>query len=279
MLQVPGWLKALYDWTKIVGLAVGVFSFGLAFIIGRDKGLTVASLIAALAMVFFIVIVVVRNAYAAVGEASSAVSDYDKWAPEKRREVLDGMKGSKNIVIFWTTVFAFIAAVASAFLLCSPVYHALYTKTPDKIEFAKISYFDASQQRLVEELPIVEAIVTSLKDEAQASGMNARIIVGTTRPFERPAPGFRFQVVIKDDNFQLSGYAFLTRGEGLKTGFQSVLPNYTEKDAVILSVPASETGDKVFFVGRLSLAPGKTDFPSEPETILGATIIAGGDHS
>jgi hypothetical protein len=61
--------------------------------------------------------------------------------------------------------------------------------------------------------------------------------------------------------------------------YQSAFPSYTEKNAVILSVPASEAGDKVFFIGRLSLAPGKSDFPSEPETILGTLIITGGDHS
>jgi hypothetical protein len=279
MLQVPGWLKALYDWTKIVGLFVGAAAFVLGFLFGHDKGLIIASLIATFAIGFFLVILVVGNAFAAVGEASSAVSDYDKWTPEKRRQVLDGMKASKNAVIFWTIVFALVAVVAVALLLFQPVYHRLYTKIPDKIEFAKIAYFDASQQRLVEESPIVEAIVTSLKDEAQASGMNARVIVGTTKPFERPTPAFRFRVVIKDDNFQLSAYAFLTGGTGSGTVYQSVLPNYTEKNAVILSVPASETGEKVFFVGRLSLAPGKSDFPSDPETILGATTMTGENHS
>jgi hypothetical protein len=219
------------------------------------------------------------NAFAAVGEASNAVSDYDKWTPEKREEVLGGMKRSKSVVIFWTIVFAISTVVAAALLFFPSVYNGLYTKTPDKISFATITYFDANQQGFVKLWPSVEAIVTSLKDEARASGMNARIIVGTTQPFEHPAPAFRFRVVIKDDNFQLSTYAFLSRGEQPKTAYQSVFPSYTEKNAVILSVPASESGDKVFFIGRLSLAPGKHDFPSDPETVLGTAIVTGGDHS
>jgi len=279
MLQVPGWLKSLYDWTKIVGLFVGAVSFLLAFLFGRDKGLIIASLIAALAIVFFLVILVVKNAFAAVGEAGKAVSDYDKWTLEKRAEVLRGMNKSKTVVIFWTILFAVTTVVATSLLFFPSVYNRLYTKTPEKISFGAIAYFDANQQGLVKDSPMIEAILTSMKDDARASNTDAKIIIGTTHPFEHPAPPFRFRIVIKDDHFQLTTYAFLSRGERQNTAYQSAFPDYTEKNAVILSVPASESGDKVFFIGRLSHAPGKGDFPADPETILGTEIIRGGDSS
>jgi hypothetical protein len=278
ILPVPVWLKNLYDWTKILGIPVAVLAFLSSFFIGPSKGVIIGSLVTGFGVVSFVVILIVKNAFQAVELAGTAVADYDKWSADQRKGVLDGMNASKIVVIFWTVVLALVAVVAVACLLVVPVYHGLFTKTPDKIELANVIYFDASQESLVQSSPVIEAIITSLKEEAKASGVNERIILGTTKPFGTPTPAFRFRVTVTDDNLELSTYAFLTRKEQSNKLFQTVLSDYTEKNSVILSVPASEAGDEVFFVGRLSLAPGKSDFPSDPKKILDATIVAGDKH-
>lgn len=256
--DVPQYLKRILDWWKILGIPVAVVGTIGSYFLNKDDAWFMACLSAAFFVALYFVILFTLNSQRAVRLAQKILTTAGDPNTKEQKELANYLKYAPFV-----SIFLLVVAVGSlALLFYPPISYKLRTARPDKVEFESIGYFDPSRdQALLHDSPFLEAVVVALKDEGKAENKQTGIVLGTTKPFDHPTPALQLSISVDDNAQEVAGYAFRRHQLRQRVLYDPVPINYNQAGFVIFSLPPCDPGDRLFFVGRLSLTGKGAPFP------------------
>jgi hypothetical protein len=133
-------------------------------------------------------------------------------------------------------------------------------------------YFDPTQDKVViEKAPFLNAIRTTLAAEGNGEGQRYKIVLFETHPFPHPTKPFPLTLQSAEPGwFEVTGYAFRVRDSGEGRTYEPVSADQSIDDIITLSIPASESGDRVYGILRITLKDHRP-FPSNLSQQIKAT--------
>ncbi|QDU19355.1 hypothetical protein [Urbifossiella limnaea] len=164
----------------------------------------------------------------------------------------------------------FVGLVASIGL--APLLHHVRTDIPAEITFHEARYFDPTQDKVViEKAPFLNAIRTSLAAEGNGEGQRYKIVLFETHPFPHPTKPFQLTLQsVEPGWFEVTGYVFRVRDGREVRAYEPVPADQSVDDILTLSIPASEPGDRVFGILRVTLKDHRP-FPTKLNQQIKAT--------
>ena len=273
-LKVPRPLQILSDWGNALLVLSTILVAVLSYFFGGDVAGIVTALSIGSLLVFYVLIIFTRRNLKAAAQAEKLLSAQEPRTDEREKILREVRRAVTTAKILFTVLYL-AAAAAIVLLLYQPVYRLLRTKVPQTVEFESLRYFDPTRDSgLFEQSPFLQAVTTYLKDEAKSEDRNARILLGTTTAFSHPTPTATITVVHNDPGYVITGYAFRLRHIQKSLFYEPVPLRYSPSGPVEFALPSCDAGDRIFFVGRLSLPDKNAAFPEDLKNVMKFSVEA-----
>lgn len=265
----PNWLKNVYYWSG-GGSAV---AFAIAILLTWLGAEAQAQVVAwAAVVVLFITNVAhraMRRVYMATINAEEAL-EKDPHVHSSLATALRRARRATTLTVSGAVFLALCALLAAGF---SPLHEFLQRKIPKHLSFSSLQYLDRTREPLIKNAPFLEGTVAYLMSEAPS-----KIVIGTTVPYQHPTLAFRAQLLIDTDadgkpidartRYDFAAYVFRRHYLDGRLTYDPLTVGYSpDKTKILLTLPASASGDDLLIVGRLSLLAAK-EFPSTPGEVL-----------
>jgi hypothetical protein len=262
----PPIVKNTYYWFMFGHICFVVVTTFAAFFVREDKAEFYGALSLGLAALISLGCMVIKDAIKGNAYVLRILSATG-YKPEERLKSIEQLKKlDRRQLIITIGVFA-AAVVLLGFLVAEPVYYLSRTRAPKSIEFESLDYYNPTRDEpLIERSPFFEAVIAYLKEAT-----NTGIVLGTMKAFPHPTPKLRVSISV-DDQYAVAGYAFREHLVGQRLLHEPIRVSTARAGFIDFFPLPCDPGDKLFFLGRLTLKDTRNSFPSNLNGIIKISV-------